>query len=651
MDLDFDATDSEESGDDDWSDDSSVDSSDYEYNDNNHDDFAMEDDIINDDLITNSKKLKKQFELEASSNNVKGVKFPTIIPTPSEASVLYSPFVYDKEAKKIFDDFAQKIQGRIDKFPGSVKNPHSPRSHHHYIPRPSDKEIRSVVYAAFNDADEFSKDGSTNQPKQRFDEKFYPSSYKIMELMNLENLPMELDIGLGEDWFAMQQAIINEPKASPQLRALAEIMIHRHGYRMGFKRSGVRLMVEGTLQLRDGGTGKAFEFLTHQQSVTDTCKQLAEQIKHKSLVLTTSLTSMILNSSRVGRHGSITTIQTMIQAMMGTDEPPDMSKIDTLPDPAYPNATTIEEKFSDDYDDETIQAGLTKAKTKINDETWTVLICDQNNKVFGGDGNIDKYVVAKGFIPHTCVFDGILRVYVNHKTKSILIVNKPWCLCLDSRAFITMFLRTLCCICAEAVILLGAAIRGQSPKGSALLANYLFQATIIGYHMHRLHATRVALDAVVGTDTLMTCRDNEHLPKTMDDRNYPVGTRNREIVKGKSWVDCASKFPDPSLYYRSMNICCNVDLDPSDDDMSKLLASIKSVLSIGTHVKKDLYCRFRRFMKKLKKVDVDLHRRLFQYVSSVATRGGNRNARGATNATKDVNNEICNDICSLATPG
>mmetsp|Transcript_40717 Transcript_40717/g.97681 ORF Transcript_40717/g.97681 Transcript_40717/m.97681 type:complete len:164 (+) Transcript_40717:486-977(+) len=100
-----------------------------------------------------------------------------------------------------------------------------------------------------------------------------------MELVHLDDLPHEIDVGLGQIEFEYMQHCIDHPDVSPQLKTLYHTIKNRHGYRLGLKRKFV-----------DGGRGKAFEFTMHQPSVTETGNALTEEIKDASIAIIKDVT-------------------------------------------------------------------------------------------------------------------------------------------------------------------------------------------------------------------------------------------------------------------------------------------------------------------------------------------------------------------------
>ena len=94
--------------------------------------------------------------------------------------------------------------------------------------------------------------------------------------------------------------------------------------------------------------------------------------------------------------------------------------------PAFPNATTSKEAFSDDYSPDAIAAACKKGNDRIHEfsERGVHHFIDTNDKAFGG--NINRVLESPGFLQVLSIFGGDFCVNVNQSTRAITYVNHPW---------------------------------------------------------------------------------------------------------------------------------------------------------------------------------------------------------------------------------
>mmetsp|Transcript_1964 Transcript_1964/g.3570 ORF Transcript_1964/g.3570 Transcript_1964/m.3570 type:complete len:423 (-) Transcript_1964:60-1328(-) len=325
--------------------------------------------------------------------------------------------------------------------------------------------------------------------------------------------------------------------------------------------------------------------------------------------------------------------------------------------PAYPAAKTAAEGFSKAYSNETIYKGKRKWNAMLDSlRKNTVMIVDQSSIVHNDDNaGLDRILVhRRGYHPMARVFENAnLRVYGNYESRTMIVVNRPWCKAGDSRNLFTHAMRMEHAIAVEGVQRYLTRKRGPLEMkdddlyGSPLLASVLFQFTNIGGRLPLKTAAAVFRDAVTPHHVL-ACGDANDLPKTPNDKEYPTGRTNKSIYNDYSarYNKTDSK-NEHSIYATAINISCNFAGD-NRRDIGKLYQTVETILTGDGVV--DVESRRRKFWEQLAGWEPQLSKTLRNHHESLAKNRGNRTASAATNAKKDDNNTLFQQMYEMKSP-
>ena len=330
-----------------------------------------------------------------------------------------------------------------------------------------------------------------------------------------------------------------------------------------------------------------------------------------------------------------------------------MKEIDTMPVPAFTNATNAEEAFAVPASPAAIRYAHRKVKRTLDGlYPGCIAELDQNNDLLGPNG-MDRELERRGFTLHGMAANGVFRLYGHPKGYGARIW-KPFSVAGDSRSFISDEARI-----TRSVFLQGLHQHlrhlGQQSYGSPLLALF--------YFLHVQHVCNLPLrtasanhrDAITPETVLaLQCCKLRRTPA--NNKDYPTAKRNRCILRGvtisvpgkKSSKSKTSRVNDNNKYDYALNRCANYSKDIDDNEaIIQLHSDLLAVLSSGSHDLTSTSNPFKIFWPKLEAIDEELYNEVFSYHQSLKEGGGNLDATGATNDEKTYNNEIYNQIFQL----
>ncbi|KAL3918579.1 MAG: hypothetical protein SGILL_004166, partial [Bacillariaceae sp.] len=596
-----------------------------------------------------------------------------------------APKCLDANLVAMVDQYGEQSWKEVAKHEGHILDPTKERAFpYHDLSRKKLPQTRSVIYAktmvdqrkqedleqllSNGDTEEFLeylKIGSTgkfftrvNDPKSVYS----CSGGKFVKVLDLDKIPLDLDKDLGRTLFAFLKAAMEADDVPLPFKVFCKIFLERDGYRLGLKRVGVRLLVEiGAFTAFGAKRGNSRELCMFDPKKWKAWNDKAQEICDlvygiwKKSCGTADLSSLdelivFLASWQTGHadRGGISSKQSLTNTIAGREL--DYKKIDTLPFPAKPEGTTVEEMFSEDFSKEKLKQGSDKCNHELKSlPPGQTAIMDQNN-LCCGPGGLDKRVVNDfRYTPEANIMNGELRVYVNMKTMTMVLVMKPLGYALDSRPFVTTHRRSLRLVMADALYRFSCKVRGvpYDEEKNPLVSNYVLQLCQHGLKLGQRVPVTVAKD-VVTPDTIFACRSNKLGKTPEDDPDYPVAYRNRNEINGVyDKTRKSERRADKEVYQFALNICAGFEGTISPIPSPSIVALHGTIVRILTKDGKNLSDRMPKFYRHLETKDPMLKAALVSYEESTKENEGNRNASAATNDEKDLNATMFEEIIKL----
>ena len=659
----------------------------FEYKTGQNEENYDDDDVYTEEQIA-------QYLQSEETGGVREDDFENVVSSLDAKDLTMDPKCTNSDIIAIIVRTSATSMARVNEYPGLHKDPNSNNILKYHTPREELPGRGSYEYGQYSEDGELIKLGSSGNLYWRAND---PSSLyckeegKFVILMNLESMPMELDLQAGQDFFDMLTKMINHPNVPWAYKAFCDTILNRGGYRLGAKKIGIRLIIESGLILMYQDMGNAREMGMFDGKKWELWNNKADEIRktlwktyaehvlgdkdatpHRTtsterVVSTVSehCTTSILTEHQIEHLSSYPTYYCAVQQLLSVTvcilkswtgiKDLDMTKVNVMPNPAFQGddrEPTEEEAFSDNYPAEKMKEAVEntdKRITKFSRKQKAVIVADQCN-TFVGPGGMDRKFRIVGYDPKDYICGGEIRTYIHRKQRNMSIIHRPPGPSAESRSFAVRSRQIQRCIAMEGIQRFACDVRGvQQNKRyeSPLLGGYLFHAAHDGLHLPLKVASAFAKDAV-SPESVFACVENR-LSKTPADPNYPVTKRNRDFARGyENTSVTTNRINDRFVIQRAFNLCSSFHCENEnygDESIAELFATIRSVLELGHSP--DVSYRWESFHSSLDARDKPLSDALRDFDSTLKSNTGCATDSSRTLDEKERNAQIYVSIYGL----
>ena len=367
------------------------------------------------------------------------------------------------------------------------------------------------VYEKFLSNGVFQKVGSSSDTATRYDD-----TSGCRPLLRLESINPAVDKRLVAIWKELVDILIALPETPYELKNLFVVIRDRGGDVLGFAKMGVLHLAEIGTQLY-AGVGVVAEFvgcdgdgiLARQERVVDAAQHLIPLVAAFRGRPRSMMSSWNTGGKKENRLESTVVANEYILA----DDKDEWE--DAIVNHPFPHATTTDEIFYDDFDDDTVMTGIDNVVQKIrtNKKNRGFLALDSQESVLFKGNALDTFLVGEGYEMVARVFGTELILYICGADASAVLVNRPFGYAIDSREVVAMQRSLLRFMSIEVCALVVRYLQGEeldfvlADRHNAITASSLFEMTARFFHLNKFIACAVARD-IVTADAVFACKQN-----------------------------------------------------------------------------------------------------------------------------------------------
>ena len=528
-----------------------------------------------------------------------------------------------------------------------------------FVSQIPDQELtnRAGVYYLFDRQHKLTKIGYTKNFQERFQQYqklgFTKSQFKVA--LDFDMIDDDINDSLLKLYEEAKRLLLNCKDLHPcHLHFLRALFLHG-GDQLGLKVTFMLQMIESGFQLKFG-LPCPMEFLMWDEEVTELWYKVAAEIAW-------ALYNLL--PSAVREAGQILKLLIAIISSWATGQSPE--RISSTPminecitsvwndilKALYPNATTVEEMFSNDYSATQREQGRHLLSSLLNERFESSInsmqFVDSNNLVFGRDPN-SAYksifeMLANEFpeLSHQPgPYDEEITLYVHENGQHAAIVNHPFCVANDARDFITLKHRIARGMACAALVNLARLLKGKEPLNprnpedefqnpiNGMLCSMVAR---LGYHTNWMRV--VVFGKHSNTPRSVNAFEDSCIVKTLPDAALTRRLRKREEALGKASTNSPFTINNTLEYYVRGLIS-----RAKQGQEEALYHAIMELSKKDTELVKTVWNRWKTVVKKQFKKGSELWNTLDELREANKVRNGNPNATDKTKETAPNNDAV-----------